>query len=81
MSRRPNPLREWKPNDENQERARQALRLAEEIEQTLACLTHEAFDTDQAGQFCYNPQVSYQAIARLSETLENLKVAIEEVKY
>tara|TARA_B100001123_G_scaffold414371_1_gene513749 strand:- start:589 stop:825 length:237 start_codon:yes stop_codon:yes gene_type:complete len=61
-------------------RARIALRLAEEIEENLACLTHEAFEME-AGEFCYQPKVKHQALYFLEESLKSLKMAINGVDY
>jgi hypothetical protein len=66
---------------ENKDRAQLALRLAEEIDDLLACLTHEAFEMTEAGEFYYNPQVTPKALLCLDESLKCLRLAINEVHY
>lgn len=65
---------------ENEALAIEALRLAEEIEENLVCLTHEAFEME-AGEFYYQPKVKHHVLFFLGESLKNLKLAINGVDY
>ena len=58
-------------------KAIRARRLAEEIEEAVACLTNEAFEMTH-GDFVYDPTVSDTGIFQLSESLRWLKLALTD---